>query len=337
VSVNNFFITLFIASEFCYYLLIAQTGIVELYHSDVALFFTLPLGGILGSLLVYKPLWIFKDDAQKIRFFLALQLGCSFFYPSFNWVVLGLLGLSLGMSAPLLIKLFSRRYGLIALSFGITYAIATPLFTYAPLLRGSLAILLSVLALGANLFINIDASHSETDASLGTRPLSLYTMAVMALWAFLDANLFETLSRSSDMSIWRSSLWPVILCFHLLGMASAYWSRNAFKEHSYLIVILFAFSYMLYAAKAALLLSVVYPFVISYYNFIIIERLSRVTSLRLLGSVMLFTGWIAGGGGLMCALFNATDVGALLICLLLCVETYQFINQTSQERINHVS
>jgi len=73
----NVLFTLFIASEFCYYLLIAQTGIVEVFHSDISAFFTLPLGGIIGSLLVYRPLRWLKNDQAKMSFlyrFTALML-----------------------------------------------------------------------------------------------------------------------------------------------------------------------------------------------------------------------------------------------------------------------
>ncbi len=329
---NNLLMILFIAGEFCYYLLIAQTGIIEVFHSELPSFFTLPLGGILGSLLVYKPLGILKDDTSKIRFFLALQLVCSLFYPSLNLFVLGLLGVSLGMSAPLLIKLCSKHLGNMAFALGITYAASTALFTYAPLLRGSLAVVLSVIALVSSFFLSYTPKRDVEES----KPLGLYAIVAMASWAFLDANLFETLSRSADMSIWRSSLWPVILCFHLVGMATAYYFRARMKEHSYLILVLFTLSYTLYATKEALLLSIVYPFVISYYNFTIIERLSRITSLRTLGIVMLFTGWIAGGGGLMCSLTHTTYLGVLLIGLMLCIETYQLIYQTSFERIKNV-
>lgn len=42
----------FIASELCYYLLIAQTGVVEYFSSNLFLIAPLPIGGIIGSLLV---------------------------------------------------------------------------------------------------------------------------------------------------------------------------------------------------------------------------------------------------------------------------------------------
>lgn len=43
----------FIAFELCYYLLIAQTGIVEYFSSNIFLIAPLPIGGIIGSLLSY--------------------------------------------------------------------------------------------------------------------------------------------------------------------------------------------------------------------------------------------------------------------------------------------
>ena len=328
----NALFTLFVASEFCYYLLIAQTGIVEVFHSDIQAFFTLPLGGVLGSLVVYRSFGWLNSDERKIIFFVGLQGLCSLFYPSLNLVVLGLLGISLGMSAPLLIKLTKGRYTEIAIALGITYAIATALFTYEPSLRGNLAIALSCVAFVCSFFLNRLPEHSLKNESL-----SIYAVLSMAVWAYLDANLFETLSRSVDISIWRAETWHIILVFHLVGMGVAYLFRDILKEHhSFIIVLLFAMSYMLYAAREAVLLSIVYPFVISYYNFVILKRLSKLGNLRLLGMIMVFTGWIVGGGGLMSALFGYTYVGVVFICILLCVEIYHFLYQTSQKRINNV-
>lgn len=324
--------TLFVASEFCYYLLIAQTGIVEVFHSDIQAFFTLPLGGVLGSLLVYRSFGWLNTDQRKIIFFIGLQALCSLFYPSLNLVVLGLLGISLGMSAPLLIKLTRGRYSEIAIALGFTYALATALFTYEPILRGNLAIALSLIALVCSFFL-----HHVPEPFIEQRSLTLYAVVSMAVWAYLDANLFETLSRSVDISIWREPTWHIILVFHLVGMGVAYLFRDALKEyHSFIIALLFAMSYMLYAAREAILLSMVYPFVISYYNFVIMKRLSNFGNLRFLGIIMVFTGWIAGGGGLMSALFGYTYIGVIFICMLLCVEIYHYVYQTSQKRINNV-
>ena len=330
----NALFTLFVACEFCYYLLIAQTGIVEVFHSDIHAFFTLPLGGILGSLLAYRSFGMLDTDQKKIIFFVALQALCSLFYPSLNLVVLGLLGISLGMSAPLLIKLTKGRFQEIAVALGITYAVAKALFTYEPILRGNLAIALSIVALVCSLFIHKLPAHKS---EIATRQLSMYAVLSMAVWAFLDANLFETLSRSNDISIWRAQTWHIILVFHLVGMGAAYWFKDTLKEHhSFIIAFLLALSYMLYAAREALLLSMVYPFVISYYNFVIIKRLSSLGNLKSLGMIMVFTGWIAGGGGLMSALFGYTYVGVIMIGALLCSEIYNFFYQTSQKRINNV-
>ena len=328
----NALFTLFVASEFCYYLLIAQTGIVEVFHSDIQAFFTLPLGGVLGSLLVYRSFGWLNTDQRKIIFFIGLQALCSLFYPSLNLVVLGVLGISLGMSAPLLIKLTRGRYSEIAIALGFTYALATALFTYEPILRGNLAIALSLIALVCSFFL-----HRVPVPFIEQRSLTLYAVVSMAVWAYLDANLFETLSRSVDISIWREPTWHIILVFHLVGMGIAYLFRDALREyHSFIIALLFAMSYMLYAAREAILLSMVYPFVISYYNFVIMKRLSNFGNLRFLGIIMVFTGWIAGGGGLMSALFGYTYIGVIFICMLLCVEIYHYVYQTSQKRINNV-
>ena len=320
---------LLIASEFCYYLLIAQTGIVELFHSDIHAFFTLPLGGVIGSLIAYKSVKGINDDIQKLTLALMMQLFGSLFYPQLNLVLLGCLGLSLGMSAPLLIKLSKGRYAEMAFALGVTYAVATALFTYSPLLRGNLAIVLSLLALFSCLFLEY---IPQKERLVAPQHVSLYAIVAMAVWAFLDANLFETLSRSSDIAIWRMETWPIILLFHIIGMAAAYVLRDTLKAyHSFIIAFLFALSYALYAMHEAVLLSMVYPFVISYYNFVILKRLLKQNDLKRLGIIMVFTGWIAGGGGLMSALLGYSSIGVVFIALLLSVEIALFTFQFSKK------
>lgn len=334
----NMLFMLFFASEFCYYLLIAQTGIVEVFGSDISLFFTLPLGGIIGSLLVYKNVWRFDNDQRKITLFLAIQTICSLFYPHLTLFVLFILGLSLGASAPLLINMVRGRLLETAVGLGITYAIGTTLFTYPSELRGNLAILLSVIAFVTSFF----TCKEEKEELIPLNNMSLLSIASMSIWAFLDANLFETLSRSAAaISIWRGQEWYLILIFHIVGIVMAYVLRDRLKEHNLLIALLFTISYMLYAANENIMLSIVYPFVISYYNFVIIQRLSSLKNLKFLGVIMVFTGWIAGGSGLMSALNSLTFIGALFIVGLLSVEFYRLsqkiINQTLSKRINHVS
>ena len=63
----------FIASELCYYLLIAQTGIVEYFSSNLFLIAPLPIGGVIGSLLISDI-----NIKNKVTLFLIAQLILSF-------------------------------------------------------------------------------------------------------------------------------------------------------------------------------------------------------------------------------------------------------------------
>lgn len=92
---------LFIASELCYYLLIAQTGIVEYFSSNLFLIAPLPIGGIIGSLLVS---YIKIENKNKISLFLIIQLTMSFLYPNLNILTLFILGMAVGSLAPLIIN-----------------------------------------------------------------------------------------------------------------------------------------------------------------------------------------------------------------------------------------
>ena len=60
----------FIASELCYYLLIAQTGIVEYFSSNIFLIAPLPVGGVIGSLLIS-----YIKIKNKISLFLNLDMA----------------------------------------------------------------------------------------------------------------------------------------------------------------------------------------------------------------------------------------------------------------------
>lgn len=91
----------FIACELCFYLLIAQTGVVEYFSSNLFLIAPLPIGGIIGSLLVS---YIKIENKNKISIFLSIQLLMSFIYPNYNFLTLFILGFAVGSLAPLIIN-----------------------------------------------------------------------------------------------------------------------------------------------------------------------------------------------------------------------------------------
>ena len=89
----------FIASELCYYLLIAQTGIVEYFSSNLFLIAPLPVGGVIGSLLIS-----YINVKNKVTLFLIAQLILSFIYPNYNFLTLFILGFIVGSMAPRVIN-----------------------------------------------------------------------------------------------------------------------------------------------------------------------------------------------------------------------------------------
>lgn len=121
-------LTFFIAFELCYYLLIAQTGIVEYFSSNILLIAPLPLGGIIGSFLSYS---IKISTQKKITIFLLMQLILTLFYPNFSMPLLFLLGISVGALAPLIINEL-KKSTIIELGFAlcISYSVGTMLFNY---------------------------------------------------------------------------------------------------------------------------------------------------------------------------------------------------------------
>lgn len=288
-------LTLFIAFELCYYLLIAQTGIVEYFASNLLLIAPLPLGGIIGSLLSYS----FKiNPAHKIILFVSIQLLVSFFYPNFSIPMLFILGISVGALAPLIINELKKASSIeLGFALAISYTLGTSLFTYDVTLRMPLAVGLSLLVLIASLLLP-NQNRIKTISSKET-----FTLFTMTLWIFLDSALFESLSRNSTISIWREGYTLFIISFHILGVIAALYFRIEKNQKELLIIVLFALSYLFYFIQEAFILSIIYPFVISFYNVIILQTLLQ-KDLKTLSIYMIFIGWIASGTGLFIALQN---------------------------------
>lgn len=284
----------FIAFELCYYLLIAQTGIVEYFSSNILLIAPLPIGGILGSLLSYT---IKTSTHHKIKLFLGLQLAVSFFYPQLSVILLFLLGLSVGALAPLLINELKKANTLqMGFALAISYSVGTFLFNYEAALRGNLAIVLTSVVLIASFFLPKEEQATHTICQNQE-----YSLFIMSLWVFLDSSLFESLSRDISISIWRDGYTFEIALFHIIGVVCALYFKIEKNQKELFIVLLFALSYLFYFVHEALILSIIYPFVISFYNVVILQTLLK-KDLKTLSVYMIFIGWIASGTGLFVAL-----------------------------------
>jgi len=306
----------FIAFELCYYLLIAQTGIVEHLASNIFVIAPLPIGGVIGSILSF---YIKTSNKNKIFSFLLLQLAVSFFYPNLNALLLFILGISVGALAPLLINELKKASNIqLGFALAISYALGTFLFTYDASKRGSIAIVFTIIALLSSLFLN---QKEHKDLSNNNYSYSLF---VMVLWIFLDSTLFETLSRDLSTSIWRDGFTLEIIVFHLIGVVSAFYIKMEKTQKELLILTLFALSYLFYFLHEGFILSLVYPFVISFYNVVILQTIVK-KDLKTLGIYMVFIGWAASGAGLFVALENLTYFVPVifLVCLIKILITQQ--------------
>ncbi|XOB62176.1 hypothetical protein ACMC56_16535 [Campylobacterota bacterium DY0563] len=309
----------FIAFELCYYLLIAQTGIVEYFTSNIYYIAPLPIGGIIGSILCYK---ISLSNDKKIKMFLMMQLALTFFYPNYSPITLFLLGISVGALAPLLINELKKASMLdLGLALAISYSVGTFLFNYDPAKRELIAIVFTIIVLSCSFFLH----NIKTNKDI--KNFTSYPIFVMVLWIFLDSALFETLSRDLTVSIWRDGFTFEIIVFHIIGVIAALKLNIQRMENELFIMILFALSYLFYFLQEALVLSIVYPFVISYYNVNILKSLVK-KPLRKIALYMIFIGWIASGAGLFVALENLT----LFVPIIFLLAFIKVIN--SQKNIN---
>jgi len=308
----NPFISLFIFAELSFYLIIAQTGIVEFFHSDITVLFTLPLGGMIGTMLGG---YLQISEKMKTLSFLSLQIFLSFLYPQYNIMTLFLLGISIGTLSPIIIQTLKRASTMeFIFSISAAYVFGTFLFPSDVANRGLIAILLSILAVLSYLFHTVQLPHSSSHLKNKTYRYPLY---LMTLWVFLDAALFESLSRDTSLSIWRDGYSIEIILFHILGVFVAFFSRMSQIKEQFLIAGLFLMSYFMYFIHEALLLSIIYPFVISYYNITILKTLIQIKSIKNIALYMLCIGWLASGAGLIVALSQSITVMPLFIFLAL--------------------
>lgn len=279
-------LVLVLSSQLLYYLLIAQTGIVGAFHSHIHDLYTLPIGGVIGAVLSAWRSHRFLTIELYILF--VLQGVISWFYPDYSLWMLWILGFLVGYTTPLLLYAFRFQSKLsLALGLAISYTIGTALYSYPFDERGSIATALPLISIIALYF-----SRLQSDMNAEKKPFQWITLVLMMLWIFADSALFETLSRSGDMDIWGK--YPLLIInSHLLGVYLAYRYGTELTKQSRIILTLFLLSYMFYGLKIPLLLSIIYPVVISYYNVLLFQALIRLADIRLIGLSMVGVGWIA--------------------------------------------
>ncbi len=315
---QNILLILLFGGELSYYLLIIQTGVVEHFNSNIALFWTLPLGGVLGTFIAHKNIFIFDNINIKLMFALFLQLILSFIYPNLNLISLFFLGFSAGIIAPILIVLFVKSKIInVVIALVIAYTVGTLLFTTIPENRTNLAILFSIIALISTIYLK---SIVELDVKHRVNYMSILPLFI---WLLLDSSLFEIVSRSENISIWRGDFKFSIIFFHIVGLIVAYINRDR-DFNNELIAILASFSYIFYYFEEAKLLAIIYPFFISYYNFFLFQKLLKIGNLKELGIIVLFTCWMASGTGLLIALSNLIYIPILFLLLLFILNTNLF-------------
>ena len=283
----------FIASELCYYLLIAQTGVVEYFSSNLFLIAPLPIGGVIGSLLVS---YIKIDFRNRISLFLIIQLIMSFLYPNFNMLTLFILGFAVGSMAPLIINEIKKTTLLeLGLALTISYVTGTLLFNYEVEQRGIIAIILTTITLIASRFLPKTKMIEKSNQN--------FPLLIMVLWVFLDSALFESLSRDTTISIWRDGYTFQIALFHVVGVFCALFFKIEQNQKGLFILTLFALSYLFYFLREGFILSIIYPFVISFYNVVILHTISK-QDFKTITLYMIAIGWIASGAGLFVAIAN---------------------------------
>lgn len=320
----NLYLILFIAFELSYYLLIAQTGIVEYFNSDIKQILLLPIGGLIGTFLSGL---VSLNIKLKANIALGVQLFTSLFYPDFNMIGLFLIGLSVGAMAPIVIYVLkSAKLKELALALVISYVSSTLLFNFPSEQRLVIALLASITPLVTLQFIKLKVEEKTN----GFKDFEYKTIMMFLLWIFLDSTLFETISRNSEISIWRGGYTFEIALFHVIGVFAGILQKYDEYKNEMIVISLFALSYLFFFLNEAFVLSVIYPFVISYYNVVILRALVKIKDFRLLSFSMLFIGWGASGLGLMVALNSFIIYVPIIFVLFIVLFIYKNHNQKKE-------
>ena len=297
------FLILF-ASEMTFYLLILQTGIVEFHHSDMREIWMVPVGGVIG---IISSIYGYRYRKTLVPLLLLGQLILSFHYTHDSGMEMFALGFISGFTAPLLIARIDNFF-VVAVALGISYLIGTSNFDLPADGRTGIAVVLSAFAFAAALFADMGRKKVEREQ------YSVTATATIFFWLILDAALFETLSRDASMRIWGEEGFTLtIIAFHLVGIAAAYRLRE-WRHNDLAVLLLFTLTYSTYALGFQIVLAVVYPFVISYYNVIILEQFRKIHYPNL--AFVALSLWIASGFGLMIALAESFSVAWTVLALL---------------------
>jgi beta-carotene 15,15'-dioxygenase len=317
--------TLLLSAQLLYYLLITQTGVVGAFDSHIHDLYTLPIGGVLGSLFAA----FIKHNHIKIELYALLfcQLLLSLFYPHYSLLWILLLGFIVGYTTPLLFFIFKDQKKInLAIGLGLSYAIGTALYSYPFEQRDSIAFVLSVISIASLFFLELKPTKKIEEKMNGK------IIAILVLWIFADSALFETLSRSIDMDIW-SHYTLTIITFHIIGILVAYkYPMDVVKKHR-IIFPLFLLSYLLFTIKIPILLAIIYPFTISYYNFSLFRYIINLNNIKTIGITMVLVGWVATSLANAIALEKQIWI-VYLIFALFCA-TFFILNRRKYEKSNH--
>lgn len=306
-----------LSSQLLYYLLIAQTGVVGVFDSHIHDLFTLPIGGVLGSLL--SAYWRHYGIKMELCFLFGIQVMLSWFYPNYSLGILLVMGFVVGYTTPLLLYLFGAQSRLqLAMGLAIAYAVGTALYTYPFALRGDIAIILPLISVVALRFTHLTRVEPPAVSKLEGR-----TVAMMMLWIFADSALFETLSRSGNMDIW-SHYTLLIITSHSAGVYLAYRYGKSLVRQGWTVWVLFILSYALYYVDQPLGLAIVYPVVISYYNVLLFRTLVEMRDVRLIALAMVGIGWIAASAANAVALYHQLWIAAAALGMFSLVYPFYF-------------
>jgi hypothetical protein len=325
IQIPNIAFFFLFASEFTFYLLILQTGIVEYHHSIMTEIWMVPVGGVLG---IVASIFLHKERQWLISLLLFSQLVLSLNYAHANGIELFLLGLISGLTAPMLIARIDR-FWVVVVALALSYTYGTYYFDVPALERTNIALFLSAVALSASLLSQMHRIKKNTAYNI-----SLYSAGSIFLWLLLDATLFETLSRDGVMFLWGDDTFTwIIILFHLIGLVVAYIARD-WKHNNGFLLALFVLTYTLYTMEWQWGLSIVYPFVISYYNVIILRVLMRLPYGLL--AVMALSLWAASGLGLLVALSGSFIIAWVILTLLAIIHLSKTIEIPSLKIVGNI-